>query len=73
MLMLTDQIRQWDRLFDHGGGPIAVMDAYRLGDVITVQFDPPGVDPSTIDPQIERGELRPAPEDSARRCALLRA
>lgn len=58
MLMLTDPIRQWDRLFDQGTTLTAPMDAYRLGDVITVQFDLPGVDPSTIDLQIERGELR---------------
>ena len=30
----------------------------RLGDVITVQFDLPGVAPDSIDLQIERGELR---------------
>lgn len=58
MLMLTDPIRQWDRLFDQGSALTAAMDAYRLGDVITVQFDLPGVDPSSIDLQIERGELR---------------
>ncbi len=58
MLMLTDPIRQWDRLFDQGQGLTAAMDAFRLGDVITVQFDLPGVDPASIDVQIERGELR---------------
>lgn len=34
------------------------MNAYRHGDVITVQFDLPGIDPAAIDVQIERGELR---------------
>jgi len=38
--------------------PRAAMDAYRHGDVITVEFDLPGIDPSSIDLQIERGELR---------------
>lgn len=37
---------------------LAAMDAYRHGDVITVEFDLPGIDPSDIDLQIERGELR---------------
>ncbi len=57
MLMLTDPLRRWDRLVEEGP-QLAAMDAYRLGDVITVQFDLPGVDPDTIDLQIERGELR---------------
>ena len=56
MLMLTDPLRRWDRLVEET--QLAAMDAYRLGDVITVQFDLPGVDPDTIDLQIERGELR---------------
>ncbi len=58
MLMRTDPFRQWDRLVEQSAGFQASMDAYRLGDVITVQFDLPGVDPDTIDLQIERGELR---------------
>ena len=58
MLLRSDPFRQWDRLLESNGGPIAAMDAYRLGDVITVQFDLPGVDPDSIDLQIERGELR---------------
>lgn len=58
MLMRTDPIRQWDRLFEPTAPLTAAMDAYRLGDVITVQFDLPGVDPESIDLQIERGELR---------------
>jgi HSP20 family protein len=37
---------------------VGAMSAYRHGDVITVEFDLPGVDPSTIDVQVERGELR---------------
>ena len=58
MLMRSDPFRQFDRMFEQTGGLTAAMDAYRLGDVITVQFDLPGVDPDTIDLQIERGELR---------------
>src|SRR5215218_872187 len=60
MLMRTDPFRQWDRLFEQAGngGLNAAMDAYRQGDVITVQFDLPGVEPDGIDLQIERGELR---------------
>jgi HSP20 family protein len=59
MLMRTDPFRQWDRFLDQSGGAVtAALDAYRLGDVVTVQFDLPGVDPDSIDLQIERGELR---------------
>jgi HSP20 family protein len=59
MLMRTDPFRQWDRVLDQAGSAFtAPMDAYRLGDVVTVQFDLPGVDPDSIDLQIERGELR---------------
>lgn len=60
MLLRTDPLAEWF------GSPrattptptLAALDAYRHGDVITVQFDLPGVDASTIDLQIERGELR---------------
>lgn len=59
MLMRTDPFRQWDRFFeDRAETFTAALDAYRLGDVVTVQFDLPGVDPESIDLQIERGELR---------------
>ena len=60
MLMRTEPFRQWDRLFEQVTSTpfTAAMDAYRLGDVVTVQFDLPGVDPESIDLQIERGELR---------------
>ena len=58
MLLLSDPMRQFDRLFEQVNGLTAAMDAYRLGDVITVQFDLPGVEPDSIDLQIERGELR---------------
>lgn len=61
MLMRTDPFRTWDRVFE---GPestnlqTAAMDAYRVGDVVTVEFDLPGIDPESIDLQVERGELR---------------
>jgi HSP20 family protein len=61
MLLGTDPNLQWSRfaeLFDGQTPTLAAMDAYRLGDVVTVDFELPGVDPSTIDVQIERGELR---------------
>jgi HSP20 family protein len=58
MLMRTDPFRRFDRLFEEPSSFTAAMDAYRQGDVITVQFDLPGVDPESIDLQIERGELR---------------
>jgi HSP20 family protein len=61
MLMRTDPNLQFNRfadLFDARGPAMAPMDAYRLGDVVTVDFELPGVDPASIDLQIERGELR---------------
>lgn len=61
MLMRTDPFRSWDRVFEGLDAPAArsaAMDAYRLGDVVTVEFDLPGVDPESIDLQVERGELR---------------
>lgn len=61
MLMRTDPAVQWNRLtdlFDGRNPGLAPMDAYRVGDVVTVDFELPGVDPASIDVQIERGELR---------------
>ena len=64
MLMRSDPFRDWDRLargmFGQGDGAAAwaPLDAYRNGDVVTVEFDLPGVDPESIDIQVERGELR---------------
>jgi HSP20 family protein len=62
MLMRTDPFRDlagFARAFDQmSTATAAPMDAYRVGDVVTVQLDLPGVDPSSIDVQIERGELR---------------
>lgn len=61
MLLRSDPLSEWfpmTRLFEGVQRSFAGMDAYRLGDVVTVEFDLPGVDPSSIDLQIERGELR---------------
>jgi HSP20 family protein len=64
MLMRSDPFRDWDRLTsrmfgpDDGSAAWAPLDAYRSGDVITVEFDLPGIDPASIDIQVERGELR---------------
>src|SRR5260221_14788843 len=60
MLMRTDPM-QWSRFpepYEARSSNLAAMDAYRLGDVVTVDFELPGVDPASIDVQIERGELR---------------
>ncbi len=58
MLMRTDPFSDWFTLPRAPQPTIAAFDAYRHGDVITVEFDLPGVDPASIDLQIERGELR---------------
>jgi HSP20 family protein len=64
MLMRSDPFRDWDRLTNRmfgtgeGSATWAPLDAYRNGDVLTIQFDLPGVDPASIDVQVERGELR---------------
>jgi HSP20 family protein len=64
MLMRSDPFRDWDRLAgrmfgqEAGAAASAPLDAYRHGDVITVEIDLPGVDPASIDLQVERGELR---------------
>lgn len=61
MLLRTDPFRELQsvaRMFDSAGAPSTAMDAYRHGDVVTVDLDLPGVDPDSIDVQVERGELR---------------
>ncbi|MBA2323117.1 MAG: Hsp20/alpha crystallin family protein [Pseudonocardiales bacterium] len=65
MLMRTDPFRELDRLtqqlFGANGTParlaVKPMDAYRQGDEFVVQFDVPGVDPSTIELDVERNVL----------------
>lgn len=58
MLMRTDPLTEWFGLPRAAEPTPAALDAYRHGDVITVEFDLPGIDASSIDLQIERGELR---------------
>ncbi|CBG72719.1 putative heat shock protein [Streptomyces scabiei 87.22] len=72
--MRTDPFREFDRLaqqvFGSDNRPAAMpMDAYRSGDDFVVHFDLPGVDPETIDLDVERNVLNvhaerrsPAPE-----------
>lgn len=59
MLMRTDPFRDLDRLAEQVFGtptrPAAMaMDAWRDGDRFEVEFDLPGVDPETIDLDVER-------------------
>jgi HSP20 family protein len=73
MLMRTDPFREFDRLTQQVFGaarPAAMqMDAYQAGDDLIVHFDLPGIDPETIDLDVERNVLSvraerrsPAPE-----------
>jgi HSP20 family protein len=62
MLMRTDPFRELDRLtqqvFGNQARPAAMpMDAWREGDEFVVELDLPGVDPSTIDLDVERNVL----------------
>jgi len=65
MLMRTDPFRELDRLaqqvFGSNGNPgtmarpaVMPMDAWRDGDVFHVEFDLPGIDPDSIDLDVER-------------------
>jgi HSP20 family protein len=78
MLMRTDPFRELDRLTQQLLGAngtttrpaVMPMDAYRNGDEFVVHFDIPGVDPSSIDLDVERNVLTvqaerklPAPDD----------
>ncbi|RKN40527.1 Hsp20/alpha crystallin family protein [Streptomyces hoynatensis] len=80
MLMRTDPFRDpfrefdrlADRLFGTASAPVGMpMDAYRSGEEVVVHFDLPGVDPESIDVDVERNVLTvtaertsPAPEGS---------
>ena len=74
MLMRTDPFRELDRLTQQAFGtngtlarPSAMpMDAWREGDTFRVEFDLPGVEPDSIDLDVERNVVtvkaeRPAP------------
>ena len=74
MLMRTDPFRELDRLTQQVLGTTArpavmPMDAWRSGDEFTVEFDLPGVDPSSVELDVERNVLtvraqRPVSEGS---------
>jgi HSP20 family protein len=65
MLMRTDPFRELDRLTQQLLGQngtwsrpaVMPMDAYRHGEEFVVHFDLPGVDPSSIDLDVERNVL----------------
>ncbi|WP_432496080.1 Hsp20/alpha crystallin family protein [Kineococcus auxinigenes] len=62
MLMRTDPFRELDRLTQQVLGTTArpavmPMDAWRSGDEFVVEFDLPGVDPSTVELDVERNVL----------------
>jgi HSP20 family protein len=65
MLMRTDPFRELDRmtqqLFGTNGTTtrpaVMPMDAYRAGEQFVVHFDLPGVDPNSIDLDVERNVL----------------
>lgn len=62
MLMRTDPFREFDRIAQQFFGPdgttsrpaVMPMDAWREGDTFHVAFDLPGVDPGSIDLDVER-------------------
>jgi len=74
MLMRTDPFRELDRLTQQVFGadgtlarPSAMpMDAWREGDVFMVEFDLPGVDPVSIDLDIERNVVTVRAERAGR-------
>lgn len=64
MLMRSDPFREFDRLAQQllGAGttsrPVVMpMDAWREGDTFVLEFDLPGVNPETVDIDIERNVL----------------
>lgn len=74
MLMRTDPFRDLDRLTQLLGVPgttqrpsVMAMDAWREGETFHADFDLPGVDPGSVDLQVERNVLtikaeRPVPD-----------
>lgn len=66
MLMRTDPFREFDRIVSQAFGtstgtstrPVALpMDAWREGDTFVLEFDLPGVNPDSIDIDVERNVL----------------
>jgi HSP20 family protein len=71
MLMRTDPFRELDRLtqqvFGTPARPAAMpMDAWREADEFVVEFDLPGVDPASIDLDVERNVLTVRAERKAK-------
>jgi HSP20 family protein len=75
MLMRTDPFRELDRFAQQAFGTTArpaimPMDAWREGDEFVVELDVPGVDPESLDIDVERNVLtvraeRPGPRSDA--------
>ena len=62
MLLRTDPFRDLDRLTQQVFGTstrpaVMPMDAWREGDAFVVEFDLPGVDPASVDLDVERNVL----------------
>ncbi len=62
MLMRFDPFRELDRQFDrlsqrNWGAGVMPIDAYRRGDEFYVHFDLPGVDPASVDLEVEKNVL----------------
>jgi len=62
MLMRTDPFHDFDRLTQHLLGTnarpsVMPMDAWRDGDQVVVEFDLPGVNPESVDLDVERNVL----------------
>jgi HSP20 family protein len=62
MLVRSDPFRGFDRLAEQVFGTVArptpmPMEAWRAGNEFIVEFDLPGIDPSTIDLDVERNVL----------------
>ena len=74
MLMRTDPFRELDRLTQQVFGTdgtlarpsVMPMDAWRDGDTFHVEFDLPGVDPDSIDLDVERNVLTVSAERVSR-------
>jgi HSP20 family protein len=74
MLMRTDPFRELDRLTQQVLGTngtlarpsVMPMDAWRDGDTLHVEFDLPGVDPDSIDVDVERNVVTVKAERAAR-------
>lgn len=74
MLMRTDPFRELDRLsqqmLETAPRPVAMsMDALRAGDTLVVELDLPGVDPESIDLNVEQNVLSVRAERRTTACA----